>query len=512
MLATRLAPVLVVAVTLALFAPIVGHEFVVWDDADFVYANPNLFPTTLERVARLWTEPNALTNTTYVLLSAFPTTGTIDPRAVHATSLLLHAASALVVWALLLRLVGDPIAAATGALLFAVHPVQVESVAWATGLKDVLSGFFGLLALRSWVRGTSAFGTLWLVLALLAKPTAVVVPVMAAILDLTVLERDWRTTLRRLAPWLAAAVVFGVLVIVGQADALRDPQPDWARPLIALDALAFYVRTIVAPISLGPDYGRTPEVVVGLGWPHVIGLVVAAAVAAGLVVRARRPWLTASVGLFVAGFLPVLGLTPFLYQRYSTVADRYCYLAMLGPALATATLVARHRRPATLALAAGVLGVFAVRSALLVGVWHDSLALLQHGIRVNPRSWGMYENLGNVYADRQQRDQAIAAFEQARAIRDTASISYNLGTVLMEQQRVDEAVAAWTRALELDPGYALAHYNLGSVLAERGQIDAAEAHFQDAVESAPEFTAAHQALRQIAEWRRTQGEKAAGTP
>jgi len=512
MLAARLAPALVVAVTLALFAPIVGHEFVVWDDADFVYANPRLFPTTPARVAQLWTEPNALTNTTYLLLSALPASGTIDPRAVHAASLVLHAASALAAWALLARLVADPLAAAAGALLFAVHPVQVEPVAWATGLKDVLSGFFGLLALLAWVGGRRALGTLWLVLALLAKPTAVVVPVMAAILDLTILGHGWRTTLRSLAPWLGAALVFGALVIVGQADALSDPQPDWARPLVALDALAFYVRTILVPITLGPDYGRTPDVVVALGWPHAVALAAAALTTVALVARARRPWLTASVGLFVAGFLPVLGLTPFLFQRYSTVADRYCYLAMLGPALATATLLARHRRPATLALAALALVALGARSAQQVRVWRDSLALLQHGVEVNPRSWGMYENLGNVYADRREPDQAIAAFEQARAIRDTASVSYNLGTVLLEQGRVDEAVAAWRRALERDPGYALAHYNLGSVLAERGQIDDAEAHFEDAVRSAPEFTAAHAALRQIAEWRRTRGGQAAGTP
>src|SRR5262245_34821598 len=113
---SRLAPVLVVAVTLALFAPIVGYDFVTWDDPDFVYANPRLFPATPESVTALWREPNALTFTTYVVLSVFPSDGPINPMAVHATSLLLHAIATLAAWALLVRLVGDPVGATAGAL------------------------------------------------------------------------------------------------------------------------------------------------------------------------------------------------------------------------------------------------------------------------------------------------------------------------------------------------------------------------------------------------------------
>lgn len=502
---SRLAPVLVVAVTLALFAPIVGYDFVTWDDPDFVYANPRLFPATPESVARLWHEPNALTYTTYVVLSAVPSDGTISPVAVHATSLLLHAVAALAAWALLVRLVGDPVGATAGALLFALHPMQVEPVAWATGLKDVLSGCLGLLALLAWVRGRGGLaGTIWLVLALLAKPTAVVVPVMAAILDATVLRRAWRTSLWALIPWIVASLVFGVLVIVGQAEALRDAPPLWARPLIAADAIVFYARQLVAPITLGPDYGRTPAAVLDAPMLSLIALA-AVAIAGGLVLRARRPWLTASVGLFVAGLLPVLGLTPFNFQRYSTVADRYCYLALLGPALALASLIARRRRQTILALTAVGLVVLGVRTVVQLPVWRDSVTLLEHGVAVNPKSWGMYENLGGVRTALRQPDAAIAAYRTSLALRpDRAAAHYNLGTALFGQGRADEAIVEWQETLRLDPSYILAHYNLGSVLAQRGDVDAAEAHFQDAVRIAPDFTAAQNALKQITEWRRTQ--------
>jgi len=519
MLGLRLAPVLVVAATLALYAPIVGHDFVTWDDPEFVYANPRLFPATAAGLARVWVEPNALTNTVYVALSMLPApaSGNVDPRAVHVTSLVLHGAAALAAWALLVQLVHDPTVAAAGALLFALHPVQVEPVAWATGLKDVLSGLFGLLALGAWVRAAPdgrsrvlAAGTGWLVLALLAKPTAVVVPIMAAVLDRTLLGRGWRTSLRALVSWLIVSLVFAALVVHGQAEALRDAPPLWARPLVAVDALAFYVRLLVAPIALGPDYGRTPAVVLAAGWPYAVGLAVAASVLLVLVRRARRPWLTASVGLFVAGLLPVLGLTPFLFQRYSTVADRYCYLALLGPALAVATLLARHRRPATLALAAVVLAALAVRSAVQLRVWRDSTTLLEHGVRVNPASWALYENLGSVLAGQRQAERALVAYSESIRLRpENPSVHYNLGTVLLEQGRADDAIAAWSETLRLDPGFVLAHHNLGSVLAQRGQVDEAEAHFQDAARLAPEFAPARQALREIEAWRRS---RAAGAP
>jgi Tfp pilus assembly protein PilF len=518
----RLLPVLVVAVTLVVFAPIVTHDFVTWDDPEFVYANPRLFPVTPAGLARVWLEPNALTYTTYVLLSAFPAAGTIDPRVVHATSLLLHAAAALATWMLLVHLVHDPTAAALGALLFALHPLQVEPVAWATGLKDVLSGLFGVLALGAWVRAAAderprllPAGTGWLVLALLAKPTAVVVPLMAAVLDVTLLGRSWRASLRALVPWVVVALVFGVLVVQGQAEALRDAPPPWTRPLIAVDALAFYARLLVAPVALGPDYGRTPSAVLDAGWTHAALLGVAALVVLAVVWRARRPWLTASVSLFVAGLLPVLGLTPFLFQRYSTVADRYCYLALLGPALALAALAARPsgshgRRPATLALAAVVLAVLGVLSARQLTVWRDSPSLLQHGVRVNPSSWALYENLGGVLADRNDLERAVAAYRESIRLRPgNPSAHYNLGTVLFAQGRTDDAIAAWTETLRLDPGFVLAHYNLGSALAARGQVDAAEPHFEEAARLAPEFAPARQALGQIEAWRKQGG---TGTP
>jgi tetratricopeptide (TPR) repeat protein len=509
----RLLPVLVVAITLAVFAPIVTHEFVTWDDPDFVYANPSLFPVTPASLARVWIEPNALTNTAYVVLSALPAQGTIDPGVVHATSLVLHAAAALAAWLLLVQLASDPAAAAVGALLFALHPVQVEPVAWATGLKDVLSGLFGVLALGAWARAAHdgrtrrlPAGSGWLVLALLAKPTAVVVPVMAAVLDVTLLGRDWRTSLRRLVPWVLVSFAFGVLVVHGQAAALRDAPPLWARPLVALDALAFYARLLLAPRSLGPDYGRTPAAVLDAGWTHTALLGVAALATLAVLTRARRPWLTASVGLFVAGLLPVLGLTPFLFQRYSTVADRYCYLALLGPALALATLIARHRRPATLALAVVVLAVLGVRSALQLRVWRDSISLLEHGVRVNPASWALYENLGGVLAQQRHLERALVAYSESIRIRPTyASAHYNLGNVLFQQGRADDAIAAWTEALRLDPGFVLAHYNLGSALAERGEVDAGQAHFETAARLAPEFAPAREALREIAAWRQRQG-------
>ena len=230
-----------------------------------------------------------------------------DPRLFHSLNLLLHLLSVLIVWRILelfLRLrrptgtetavdgTSLPLewAACGGALLFAIHPIQVEPVAWATGFKDVLFGLLSLVAVWHYLRYVDArmqpgtgrpsrarlhygLATGAFVLALLAKPTAVVLPLIVWLLAAWGWRRSWREQIAGLSVWVIIAVAWGLLTRwVQPGTSLAFEPPLWARPLIAGDAVLFYLYKLVLPLRFGPDYGRTPQVVLEHGWLFLTGL------------------------------------------------------------------------------------------------------------------------------------------------------------------------------------------------------------------------------------------------
>jgi hypothetical protein len=177
-------------------------------------------------------------------------------------------------------------------------------------------------------------------------------------------------------------VPFLVIARVVQPAADVTPPPMWARPLIAGDALAFYLDKLVWPVGLTTNYGRTPQAILASGVAYWTWLV--PAVVAVVLWRARNRTLTAAALLFAAGLLPVLGLTTFLYQQFSTVADRFVYLSMLGPALAVAWLMSRRWDRRTVGVATAIpiaLGVLAFRQAL---VWENRVTLYGHLVVTRP--------------------------------------------------------------------------------------------------------------------------------
>jgi tetratricopeptide (TPR) repeat protein len=501
-----------ILVTAAVFAPVVRHDFVDWDDDLLVWENPDLKPLTLERLGGFWRALNPLTTTVYALLAQLPpgapgssVSATLDPRVFHAANLVLHALSVLVVFRLLGLLVGHAGAAGAGALLFGLHPVQVEAVAWVTGLRDVLSGLLALVALWQYVLwaggGASAprrrirygVATLSFVMAFLAKPTAVAVPLMAAVLDRWMLGRTLRQSAVALGGWLVAAVAWGLLAKAYQADAsLAYVTPPWGRPVVAADAIVFYLRTLLLPVGLGPDYGRTPASVLAAGARHHALLVASAVAFALLLWRLRRPWLLAAAGLFLAGLLPVLGLVGFLFQLWSTVADRYLYLPLLGVALAVAHGLARARRPVVAAAAVLGLGLLGVLSARQVRHWQNSHTLFAHALAVNPRSWTAHHNWGVALRREGRLEEAIEHFAAAARLKPDLEWAHEfLADGLMRTGRTDEAIAHWVETLRTTPDSALARHGLALALARQGRRQEAIVQYRRALALRPEWTEVH---------------------
>ncbi len=398
-------------------------------------------------------------------------------------------------------------AAAGGALLFGLHPVQVEPVAWATGMKDLLGAHFSLLCLWQYLRYALrdredptapnrlpyALATLCFALALLSKPSAVTVPLIAGLLDWGFIGRPRGQVLRSLGVWLLVAVPFAI--VAGRAEStagVRFLMPLWSRPLIAGDTLAFYLYKLFWPVHLAADYGRSPDVVLS----HLLGYLTWLAPAAGglLAWKLRHTHRPASVaaGIFSLALLPVSGLQPFVFQVYSTVADRYLYLAMLGPAVAVGVLLTRCRTRAGAAAYALILLALGAHSLAQTRHWRDTASLFQHTVAVNPRSWVACNNLGFLYKNAGRLHEAEAEYRKAIAIRaDYAEAQNNLGSLLADQGRYDEALPHLWEAARLRPNWADPHVNLGYVLDRQGRAKEAVTELVTAIRIDPNQAVAH---------------------
>ncbi len=502
-----LAAGLLVAI-FAAFSPALSAGFTNWDDDVNVTENPFLTPPTASGIAALWRQSyrNLYVPLTYTSFAGDLAVGGGKPWAFHLGNILIHCASAVALAALLSRLLRAlpareaapprgalllPVAA--GAVLFALHPVQVESVAWVTGRKDVLSGALALAAMLAYFRdgwGRRAAAPGLFVLALLAKPSTVSLPLALAALEHAWLRTPPRRWAARLAPWFVVAGGW-VLLTAGSQEIpalLARLAPAWKRPAVAGDALLFYAAKVAWPVGLSPVYGRVPWQVAGIApW---FGFLLFA-LAAGVLIGRRSRW-GACLGVFLAGVLPVLGFLPFLFQIYSTVADRYLYLALPGVSLAAAfgmrlalDLRPRHA-PAGWAAVVAVGLALGFASFTQTTHWRDSEALWRRAIAVEPRVAESHNNLGTALAARGREAEAFDHFSEAVRLKpEYEDALSNMANGLITRGRTDEAIAALHRALATKPNFVRAHITLGNALLESGDADSAAASYRRAIEIEP---------------------------
>jgi len=554
---TALIVAVIVAAVLLVFGQVYGFEFVTWDDPENVSENPHLRLPLSDALARVWTRSHfatylPVTYTAWALLAKLSPLvapgARLSPAVFHLGNLGLHLVNVLLVFGMLRLLVRSRVAAGAGALLFALHPLQAEPVAWVSGMKDLMAGALGLGALWLYLlharsaRDDEPLGrrrtlywsaTALFVLAVLAKSSAAALPLMAWVLDRLMIGRDLRSCTRALAPWLIPAVL--------AAELLRiiDPQtmevagtPLWLRPLVAGDALAFYLGKLFVPRDLGIDYGRRLEVLRSSWWFYVIWVI---PVAAGWLLwwlRDRRPWATAAGAVMLAGLLPTLGLISIPFQAYSTVADRYMYLAMLGPGLALAGVLSTWRSRRLLAVAALVLALLGVQATMQTMHWRSSMTLFAHTMEVNPESWLAYSGAGTVLFNQGRQAEGLALVEHALRINPGAIaprlnvaellfmegrpedaiyhlrelVRYNgqfpgphdfLACALEGVGEVEEARAEWARAIEVDPRYTPSYYHLAVSLLNTGQIDQAVALLREALRIKPDYAEARKLLDEV---------------
>jgi tetratricopeptide (TPR) repeat protein len=551
-------PGLVLVVVVALvYGRLFFAGFVRFDDDLHVYANPFLNPPTLQGLGHLWRHvyEHLYVPLAYSIYAALAAVGRVGMRMdgsigqsvglsaapFHAAGIALHAVNAWLCWRLIRRLTGRTGAAWWGALLFALHPLQLESVGWISELRGVASGSFVLLALNLFVLSRQTAGratalrlwgvaTLLVACAMLCKPSAVVMPLLGLAIDRVLLRTPWRKALLGAAAW--AAVVLPVALITNATQDVSEAGRSlgWQRPFIAGDALAFYVWKTLVPLRLSVGNGRTPQAVMSHAWGYLTWVLPASLLIVAFVYRRRHPLAWLGALLFVIFLLPTSGLVPFTYQAYSTVADRYAYLALIGVALVIAELAERVKSRSRLSGGAGVILVgLAALSFHQSGYWMTSAALLRHAIDVNPEAAFAYNNLADVelgngdlpaaLADYQacaqhdpngakayinlaevytaldrpaQAEEAIAHVEHASGM--TADDLSNLGVVLMKMNQPARALPALAAAVTMDASSPAYLFNQGNALAATGQLSEAEAVFRRCLALAPGVVGAHTGL------------------
>lgn len=487
----------------AVYHAVGTFDFVNFDDDNYVYDNPRVTGGLGADAAR-WAfttgHEQVWIPLTWLSLQLDASLWGAGPAGFHLTNLALHLATVALAWFLARRL-GVGIAAATGAaLLLAVHPLNVEAVAWVTARKDVLMAALLLGSALAWLRATGPRGLLLAgvlaALAMLAKPAAVVAPLLLLLLTGASGWRGAGEARPGRGQWVALAGLAAVAIAVGVVTTQLaqhgrmgavESVPPLQRALEAGGAVFRYLARLAWPAGLAVRY---PEAGLRLSG--------AMAAAAGFVVvsvtvqlwRVRRRLPLAAFGWlwFLACLLPSVGL---VRGGQLPLGDRYAYVAAFGLwvplASAVASLAVRRPRlrPAVVTAAAVVSVALSVAAWRQAGAWRDAESLWRHALAVTRDNEIAHQNLSVVLADSGRREEALSHLEAALRIRPRSEAHFNAGNVAAALGRVDVAEGHYRSALRLNASLHEAAQNLGSLLGRAGRLDEARAVLLGAAEAAP---------------------------
>jgi tetratricopeptide (TPR) repeat protein len=514
------------------FGQTVRHEFVIMDDGAYVSENPHISRgLTASGIAWVFTHSHVgnwhpLTGLSHMLDSQIYG---LWAGGHHLTNVLLHAATAIVLFLVLWQITGAAWPSAMVAALFALHPLRVESVAWVAERKDVLSGLCFVLTLGAYVwfvRGPFSWSRYLLLLVifalgLMAKPMLVTLPAVLLLLDYWPLGRfadapgrhaappgatrqrpalattgafRWQLLTEKI-PLLLLVAVFCLATVWAQDKAAAFGNPLTIGWRIA-NALVSYVAYLVQafwPVGLAAYYPH-PEYHLPI-WEALGALVVLAGIsAAALKWRRRYPYFLVGWLWYVGMLVPVIGIVQVGSQA---MADRYTYLPQIGLYLALVWGVADvcrsrpYRRWLCGVGSALVLAVLMGCAWRQTCFWCDNVTLWNHTLACTTGNSAAENNLGLTLANRGHLDEAMEHYREALRFRpDYMEAHTNLGTALAGRGRKDEALVHFQKALEIKPSSAIAHNNLASAMADLGRIDEATRHYQKAVEIEPDYVQA----------------------
>jgi protein O-mannosyl-transferase len=531
--AVLILSLVVAAAAVLAHAPAISNGFVNWDDARYITGNPMVGHVTWEGVRWAFTTFHE-TNWHPLTWLSHMLDGTLfgaNPAGHHAMSVALHAANAALLFLVLVRMTGAVAPSLLVAALFALHPLGVESVAWASERKNLLSTLFWILTIGAYAlyaerpsRARYAAVVVLFALGLMAKPMLVTLPFVLLLLDGWPLARaeataagagrSWRALVVEKLPLVALSLASCVVTMIAQRPA-RVSMTLLPLPARLANAAVSYLRYLahaVAPVDLAPYYSLpgTAEAP-PIAWPVGAGALLAVVAITVLAwrVRARAPHVTMGWLWYLGTLVPVIGLVQVGSQA---MADRYAYVPLIGIfiAIAWSLPLARAefavgaegrrlpqsesggapgtRRPSVSAanlvlpaVALAVLLALGVATARQTRVWRDSESLWRRALERNPRSRVALTNLGVYFVDVGRTDEGVSALSRAVAIDSSYALARRgLGVALTAAGRQAEAVAEHEAAIALNPRDGGARYNLANALADLGRLDEAIATYREA--------------------------------
>ena len=499
-----------VIITWLVFGQTLRYDYVNYDDNNYVYANPaitsGLTPQGIifafsGRHARNW---HPLTTLSHMLDCQL---WGVRAGGHHFTNVVLHTIAVVLLFLVLRQMTGAIWQSAFVAALFAVHPLRVESVAWISERKDVLSAVFFMLTLGAYVRyarapslGRYLTMSIFFALGLMSKPMLVTIPFVLLLLDFWPLKRfavafSSKILILEKIPLLTLSVAAGVATLLLQRSSLAavEQLPLASRIGNGLVSCVIYMKQMIWPVGLAVFYphpgDQLPVWEIGLA-VVVLGMASAGAIA----LRRKSPYLITGWFWYVVMLLPVIGLIQVGSQAH---ADRYTYLPQIGLYLLVAWAItdalASQRQRRILAAAASVAVIALAWSAhVQASYWRNGESLWRHALAVTSGNHMAHDGLGERLANRGRLDEAIDQFQEAlKFAPGFPEIESNLSTALLRKGRTDEAITHLQALLKSDPKNAQAHYVLGNALLKKGDSQGAIAAYKKALSIQVPYPAAH---------------------
>jgi len=506
--------VLLIAVVVAVYWPVQGYEFLNYDDDVYVTDNYRVL-SGLSWDGLRWSfstfhGANWHPLTWLSLMFDAQLFG-LNAGGYHWTNVLIHALSTVVLFLVFYRMTGALWRSGIVAVLFGLHPLHVESVAWIAERKDVLSGFFWMVTLWMYAVYAERLGwwryllvVLFFVLGLLSKPMVVTLPFVLLLLDYWPLGRyersSWWVLIREKLPLIVLSAASSVITVFaqgkGQAISPLDALPFMRRLANALVSYVVYLRKLFVPVDLAVFYPYPQE------FPlyEVLGAFLFLGVITYLAWRFRKEAPYAVTGwLWYLGMLvPVIGL---LQVGSQALADRYTYLPLIGIFLLLAwggnflVKVLRRLKILMYPAVALLLSVMIFFTSDYLPCWENGITISRRTLQIIGDNSGTYNNLGNALARKGYLDEAVLQYQAALRLKpEYTDAMMNLGNVLLQKAKYSEAIEKYEDVLNIVPGNIKARFNLAIACAAAGDEESAERHYLEIIRNNPSIAPAYNNL------------------
>lgn len=504
---------LLIIATLFVYWQIKHHDFINFDDNEYITENQNVLQgITLKGLVWAFTEFHSNNWHPLTWLSHMMDVEMFggDPGGHHLVNLFLHSINSLLLFYVLKLMTGSIWKSGFVAALFALHPLHVESVAWASERKDVLSAFFWMLTLWAYFRYVQCKNALRFmlviivfILGLLSKPMLVTLPFVLLLLDHWPLRRiqfkrqaifkgDISRLLREKIPLFFLVSVSSVITYLAQSHGhvvkSLDQFPISARLSNALISYINYILKMFFPVRLAVLYPHP----ITYPWWEVLGAVCILIFITGFAIKSieKYPFILTGWLWYLGTLIPVIGLVQVGMQ---SMANRYTYIPLIGLFIIVAWGVTdtlerfRYKKNLIFFLSLFVITAITLLTWKQIGYWKNSITLYTHAISVTTKNHIAHDLLGVHYYDMGKTDDAILHYSKALEIKPDYAISHNnMGGALYQKGLIDEAITSFQQAIKISPNYPNAHNNLGLALMQRGDAEGAIQHYLYALKIYPD--------------------------